>query len=187
MSDGAQKATGDSRHDLQDELTFGPSRIVPELHKLKLFEYQTPFNLLLPSFSSLKPLVRSQKCGESGIFGKRCTVETNHFVVSLHEYEVYQYDVRLSSRQFYYSFLEFLCHHEVSVMIFYQVCISPEISCDVNCAVMGKLVSVHGQSALNGCLPAYDGRKHLYTAISLPFTCKTFEIELQSVGQASWS
>ena len=115
-------------------------------------------------------------------------METNHFVVSLRESEVYQYDVRLSSRQFYYSFWSFCCHHhEISVMIFYQVCISPEISCDVNCAVMGKLVSVHGQSALNGCLPSYDGRKHLYTAISLPFTCKTFEIELQSVGQASWS
>jgi len=70
VSDGAQKATGDSRHDLQDELPFGPSRIVPELHKLKLFEYQTPFNLLLPSFSSLKPLVRSQKCGEWYIWQK---------------------------------------------------------------------------------------------------------------------
>lgn len=83
---------------------WSTSRIVPELHKLKLFQYQTPFNLLLPSLSSLKPLVRSQKCGESRILGKRCTLETNHFVVGLRESEVYQYDVR----QFYYSFWSFV-------------------------------------------------------------------------------
>ena len=35
------------------------------------------------------------------------------------------------------------------------------------------------QSHLGGRLPAYDGRKSLYTAGPLPFTSRTFEITLQ--------
>jgi eukaryotic translation initiation factor 2C len=70
-------------------------------------------------------------------------------------------------------------------MIFYQVCIFPEVtSCGVNRAVMEELVSVYRQSDLNGCLPAYDGRKHIYTAAQLPFTFRTFVVKLQSDGQA---
>lgn len=44
---------------------------------------------------------------------------------------------------------------------------------------MGELVTLYRQSHLGGRLPAYDGRKSLYTAGPLPFTSKTFEITLQ--------
>jgi hypothetical protein len=44
---------------------------------------------------------------------------------------------------------------------------------------MGELVTLYRQSQLGGRLPAYDGRKSLYTAGPLPFTFRTFEITLQ--------
>jgi eukaryotic translation initiation factor 2C len=44
---------------------------------------------------------------------------------------------------------------------------------------MGELVNLYRHSHLDGRLPAYDGRKSLYTAGALPFTSKTFEITLQ--------
>ncbi|KAM0838400.1 hypothetical protein ACQ4PT_060985 [Festuca glaucescens] len=46
-------------------------------------------------------------------------------------------------------------------------------------AVIGELVTHYRQSHLGGRLPAYDGRKSLYTAGPLPFTTRTFEIILQ--------
>jgi eukaryotic translation initiation factor 2C len=49
----------------------------------------------------------------------------------------------------------------------------------VNRAVMGELVTLYRQSDLAGRLPAYDGRKSLYTAGPLPFTSRSFEITLQ--------
>ena len=61
-----------------------------------------------------------------------------------------------------------------------QVSITPEVtSRGVNRAVMGELVTLYRQSQLGGRLPAYDGRKSLYTAGPLPFTSRTFEITLQ--------
>ena len=57
--------------------------------------------------------------------------------------------------------------------------ISPHVpSRGVNRAVMGELVTLYRQSQLGGRLPAYDGRKSLYTAGPLPFTSRTFEIVL---------
>jgi eukaryotic translation initiation factor 2C len=44
---------------------------------------------------------------------------------------------------------------------------------------MGELVTIYRQSHLGGRLPAYDGRKSLYTAGPLPFTSMAFEITLQ--------
>lgn len=64
-------------------------------------------------------------------------------------------------------------------MTYYQVCISPKVnSCGINRAVMGKLVTLYRQSHLGGRLPAFDGKKCLYTAGPLPFTSRTVEIEL---------
>ena len=60
-----------------------------------------------------------------------------------------------------------------------QVTITPEvISRGVNRAVMEQLVKLHRDSSLGGRLPAYDGRKSLYTAGSLPFQNKDFSITL---------
>lgn len=43
---------------------------------------------------------------------------------------------------------------------------------------MEELVRLHKVSYLGGRLPAYDGRKSLYTAGPLPFTSKEFHISL---------
>lgn len=43
---------------------------------------------------------------------------------------------------------------------------------------MEQLVKLYRESHLGGRLPAYDGRKSLYTAGPLPFTSRTFEITL---------
>lgn len=43
---------------------------------------------------------------------------------------------------------------------------------------MAELVKVYKESDLGMRLPAYDGRKSLYTAGELPFVWKEFEIKL---------
>lgn len=43
---------------------------------------------------------------------------------------------------------------------------------------MEELVKLHKMSYLGGRLPAYDGRKSLYTAGPLPFISKEFHITL---------
>jgi eukaryotic translation initiation factor 2C len=43
---------------------------------------------------------------------------------------------------------------------------------------MEELVKLHKVSYLGGRLPAYDGRKSMYTAGPLPFTSKEFHITL---------
>jgi eukaryotic translation initiation factor 2C len=43
---------------------------------------------------------------------------------------------------------------------------------------MEQLVKLHRESALGRRLPAYDGRKSLYTAGPLPFQLKEFQIDL---------
>lgn len=48
----------------------------------------------------------------------------------------------------------------------------------VNRAVMEQLVKLYRESHLGRRLPAYDGRKSLYTAGPLPFTLKEFKITL---------
>ena len=48
----------------------------------------------------------------------------------------------------------------------------------MNRAVMERLVKLYRESHLGGRLPAYDGRKSLYTAGAFPFTAKDFTIVL---------
>lgn len=60
-----------------------------------------------------------------------------------------------------------------------QVTITPEVaSRSVNRAIMAELVRLYKESALGMRLPAYDGRKSLYTAGELPFAWKEFKIKL---------
>ena len=57
--------------------------------------------------------------------------------------------------------------------------INPEVtSRGVNRAVMEQLVRLYRESHLGKRLPAYDGRKSLYTAGPLPFISKEFMITL---------
>jgi hypothetical protein len=50
-----------------------------------------------------------------------------------------------------------------------------------------NLLSFIGISQLDGRLPAYDGRKSLYTAGPLPFPSRTFEITLQDEEESHGS
>ncbi|KAK6925448.1 Protein argonaute, Mid domain [Dillenia turbinata] len=86
-----------------------------------------------------------------GSTGTRCVVKANHFFVQLPESDLHQYDVS----------------------------ITPEVkSRGVNRAVMDQLVKLYRESHLGMRLPAYDGRKSLYTAGSMPFQFKEFKITL---------
>ncbi|KAG8065820.1 hypothetical protein GUJ93_ZPchr0004g38528 [Zizania palustris] len=87
-----------------------------------------------------------------GTYGDRCIVKANHFFAELPDKDLHQYDVS----------------------------IIPEVtSRGVNRAVMFELVTLYRYSHLGERLPAYDGRKSLYTAGPLPFTSRTFEITLK--------
>ncbi|KAK4405760.1 protein argonaute 10 [Sesamum angolense] len=60
-----------------------------------------------------------------------------------------------------------------------NVTITPEVSSRaVNRAIMAELVKMYKESDLGMRLPAYDGRKSLYTAGELPFAWKEFTIKL---------
>ncbi|CAA7410653.1 unnamed protein product [Spirodela intermedia] len=86
-----------------------------------------------------------------GSVGTRCIVKANHFFAELPNKDLHQYDVS----------------------------ITPEVtSRGVNRAVMERLVKLYRESHLGGRLPAYDGRKSLYTAGAFPFTSKEFSIVL---------
>ncbi|KAL3716352.1 hypothetical protein ACJRO7_008022 [Eucalyptus globulus] len=86
-----------------------------------------------------------------GSYGTRCIVKANHFFAELPDKDLHQYDVT----------------------------IAPEVSSRVvNRQVMKKLVDTYRESHLGKRLPAYDGRKSLYTAGPLPFMSKEFKITL---------
>ncbi|XLR66441.1 hypothetical protein S83_017113 [Arachis hypogaea] len=86
-----------------------------------------------------------------GSYGTKCIVKANHFFAELPNKDLHQYDVT----------------------------ITPEVtSRGVNRAVMEELVRLYRESHLGKRLPAYDGRKSLYTAGPLPFVSKEFRIML---------
>jgi eukaryotic translation initiation factor 2C len=59
------------------------------------------------------------------------------------------------------------------------VAITPEItSKKVNRDVISQLVRSYRESHLGNRMPAYDGRKSLYTAGALPFEAKEFVVKL---------
>ncbi|XAR57292.1 hypothetical protein NMG60_11025377 [Bertholletia excelsa] len=86
-----------------------------------------------------------------GQLGAKCIVKANHFFAELPDKDLNQYDVT----------------------------INPEVaSRTVNRAIMAELVKLYRESELGKRLPAYDGRKSLYTAGALPFAWKEFNIKL---------
>lgn len=95
-----------------------------------------------------------------GSSGTRCIVKANHFFAELPDKDLHQYDVT----------------------------ITPEVtSRGVNRAVMAQLVKLYKDSHLGKRLPAYDGRKSLYTAGPLPFISKDFKITLLDEDDGSGS
>ncbi|XP_022997812.1 protein argonaute 1-like [Cucurbita maxima] len=86
-----------------------------------------------------------------GSTGTRCIVKANHFFAELPDKDLHQYDVT----------------------------ITPEVTSHVySRAVMEQLVKLYKVSHLGDRLPAYDGRKSLYTAGPLPFISNEFRITL---------
>ncbi|XP_062168998.1 protein argonaute 10-like [Alnus glutinosa] len=86
-----------------------------------------------------------------GQVGTKCIVKANHFFAELPDKDLNQYDVT----------------------------ITPEVSSrTVNRAIMAELVRLYRESDLGTRLPAYDGRKSLYTAGELPFVWKEFKVKL---------
>lgn len=60
-----------------------------------------------------------------------------------------------------------------------KVTITPEVSSrTVNRSIIAELVRLYKDSDLGMRLPAYDGRKSLYTAGQLPYSWKDFMIKL---------
>ncbi|KAK1295614.1 Protein argonaute 1B [Acorus calamus] len=111
----------------------------------------------VPSSQQIVPVAPSSKSLRfplrpgKGSTGVRCVVKANHFFAELPDKDLHQYDVS----------------------------ITPEVtSRGVNRAVMEQLVRLYKESHLGGRLPAYDGRKSLYTAGAMPFASKEFVISL---------
>ncbi|CAD5188298.1 unnamed protein product [Musa acuminata subsp. malaccensis] len=86
-----------------------------------------------------------------GQVGSRCIVKANHFLAELTNKDLIQYDVT----------------------------ITPEVSSrSMNRAIISELVRLYREIELGMKLPAYDGRKSLYTAGYLPFNSKEFVVKL---------
>ncbi|EER97198.1 hypothetical protein BDA96_02G314900 [Sorghum bicolor] len=86
-----------------------------------------------------------------GAMGTPCVVRANHFFVGLVDKGLHHYDVTISP--------------ETTLKGVYR-------------QVMSKLVSENRQTELGGRLPAYDGKKSLFTAGELPFKSKEFVVTL---------
>ncbi|KAL9224351.1 hypothetical protein vseg_000394 [Gypsophila vaccaria] len=130
-------------------LPVEPSQVQQQLQQLTVQEGS--------SSQAIQPLPASSKSMRfplrpgKGSIGIRCIVKANHFFAELPDKDLHQYDVS----------------------------ITPEVtSRGVNRAVMRQLVKLYRESHLGKRLPAYDGRKSLYTAGPLPFTNKDFSITL---------
>ncbi|EXB81597.1 Protein argonaute 5 [Morus notabilis] len=96
-----------------------------------------------------------------GKLGRKCVVRANHFLVNVADRD--------------------LCHYDVSI--------TPDVPAKkVNRDVMSQLVQLYRDSHLGKRIPAYDGRKSLYTAGQLPFESKEFVVKLaENDGRAGSS
>ncbi|VAI52215.1 unnamed protein product [Triticum turgidum subsp. durum] len=127
----------------------GPlGRLAPELRQAMEETSPTQAEAAIPASSKA---IRFPLRPGKGSAGTRCLVKANHFIAQLPDKDLHHYDVS----------------------------ITPEVTSRVvNRAVINELVSLHRAAYLGGRLPAYDGRKSLYTAGPLPFTSKEFQITL---------
>ncbi|KAM7280556.1 hypothetical protein ACFE04_007690 [Oxalis oulophora] len=125
-----------------------PSSLEQKLQHLDIQEPSTEIQVAPPASS--KSLKSPLRPGY-GTAGTPCTIKANHFYIELPNKDLHQYDVT----------------------------ITPEVtSRAVNRAIIDQLVELYRQSHLGALLPAYDGRKSLYTAGPLPFLSRDFEIRL---------
>lgn len=126
------------------------SEVSQQFQQLSLPEDVSSSQVIQPAPPSSKSVRFPLRPGR-GSTGTRCIVKANHFFAELPDKDLHQYDVT----------------------------ITPEVtSRGVNRAVMEQLVKLYRESHLGKRLPAYDGRKSLYTAGPLPFLSKEFRITL---------
>ncbi|XP_024023541.1 protein argonaute 1 [Morus notabilis] len=126
------------------------SQLAQHLEQIGLQPETAPSQAIQPAPPSSKSMRFPLRPGK-GSTGIKCIVKANHFFAELPDKDLHQYDVT----------------------------ITPEVtSRGVNRAVMGQLVRLYQDSHLGKRLPAYDGRKSLYTAGPLPFISKEFKITL---------
>lgn len=132
------------------EATATPSEVTQQLQQLSVQQEESSTQEIQPAPASSKSMRFPLRPGK-GSNGIRCVVKANHFFAELPDKDLHQYDVT----------------------------ITPEVtSRGVNRAVMEQLVKLYRESHLGRRLPAYDGRKSLYTAGPLPFVTKEFKIIL---------
>ncbi|GAB4850453.1 argonaute 1 [Ancistrocladus abbreviatus] len=132
------------------------SQVVQQLQQLTVQEGQSSHSIQ-PAPASSKAMRFPLRPGK-GSTGIRCIVKANHFFAELPDKDLHQFDVT----------------------------ITPEVkSRGVNRAVMEQLVKLYRESHLGGRLPAYDGRKSLYTAGPLPFATREFKITLPDEDDGS--
>ncbi|KAL8140385.1 hypothetical protein V2J09_006406 [Rumex salicifolius] len=85
-----------------------------------------------------------------GNTGRSCVVRANHFLVQLKDQDFHHYDVS----------------------------ISPDVSSKPFCRkIMSEFVKTYKKTHLANKIPAYDGKKSLYTAGPLPFSSKEFVVK----------
>ncbi|XP_043695109.1 protein argonaute 1-like [Telopea speciosissima] len=124
--------------------------VTQQFEKLSIQPEGEPTQAIQPIAPSSKSMRFPLRPGK-GSTGTKCIVKANHFFAELPDKDLHQYDVS----------------------------ITPEVtSRGVNRAVMEQLVKLYRESHLGRRLPAYDGRKSLYTAGPLPFTSREFSITL---------
>ncbi|KGN63969.1 protein argonaute 1 [Cucumis sativus] len=126
------------------------SSIDQQFQQISIQQESSQSQAIQPAPPSSKSLRFPLRPGK-GSSGTRCIVKANHFFAELPDKDLHQYDVT----------------------------ITPEVTSRVyNRAVMEQLVKLYRVSHLGDRLPAYDGRKSLYTAGPLPFTSNEFRITL---------
>ncbi|GFS34116.1 Stabilizer of iron transporter SufD / Polynucleotidyl transferase [Actinidia rufa] len=136
-----------------------PSQVTQQFQQLSVSQEGASSQSIQPVPSSSKSMRFPLRPGK-GSTGTRCIVKANHFFAELPDKDLHQYDVS----------------------------ITPEVtSRGVNRAVMEQLVKLYRESHLGKRLPAYDGRKSLYTAGPLPFISKEFKITLIDEDDGSGS
>ncbi|CAN6252682.1 unnamed protein product [Urochloa humidicola] len=115
---------------------------------------------IVPAIPQSSKSIRFPLRPGKGSIGTRCLVKANHFFAELPDRDLHQYDVS----------------------------ITPEVTSRIlSRAIIKELVKLYKQSYLGGRLPAYDGRKSLYTAGPLPFTSQEFHITLLDDDDGSGS
>ncbi|KAI4334305.1 hypothetical protein L6164_019015 [Bauhinia variegata] len=115
---------------------------------------------LHPSVPSSSKAIRFPDRPNYGKMGKKTLVRANHFSVQVANRDIHHYDVS----------------------------ITPEItSKNINRKVMTQLIKLHRESHLGKHLPAYDGRKSLFTGGPLPFQSKEFVVKLPDKDEQATS